>query len=68
MIPEQKELVEFIRRHEPVNYSMIAKFYSINNATVTDLIEALEKKKFVAVKKIGSNKVVMLDKKRGKNE
>ena len=62
MIPEQKELLEFIKKHEPVNYSMIAKFYAINNATVTDLIDALEKKKFVTVKNIGANKIVMIKK------
>lgn len=60
MIPEQKELVEYIRNHKLVNYSIIAKFYDINNATVTDLIDALVKKKLVIVKKLGGNKVVMV--------
>lgn len=60
MIPEQKELVEYIRNHKLVNYSLIAKFYDINNATVTDLIDALVKKKLVIVKKLGGNKVVMI--------
>ncbi len=66
MIPEQKELIEYIRRNEPVNYSLIAKFYDINNATVSDLVDALVKKKLVVVKIIGANKIVMI-KKEGKN-
>jgi DNA-binding MarR family transcriptional regulator len=66
LIPEQKELIEYIGRHEPVNYSLIAKFYDINNATVSDLIDALVKKKLVVVKIIGANKIVMV-KKEGKN-
>jgi len=66
LIPEQKELIEYIRRNEPVNYSLIAKFYDINNATVSDLVDALVKKKLVVVKIIGANKIVMI-KKEGKN-
>ena len=63
MIPEQKELVEYIRNHKLVNYSMIAKFYDINNATVSDLMDVLVKKKLIVVKKIGGNKIVMIIKK-----
>ncbi len=67
MIPDKKELLEFIGRHELVNYSLIAKFFDINNATVTDLIKALEKHKLVRVKKLGGSKIVMLVKKGGKD-
>ena len=68
MIPEQKELVEYIRNHKLVNYSLIANFYDINNATVSALIDALVKKKLVVVKKLGGNKVVMIREKGEDNE
>jgi len=62
MIPTEKELVEFIKRRDLVNFSTIAKFYGINNATVSDLIDSLIHKKLVIVKKLGGSKIVRLKK------
>ena len=62
MIPTEKELIEFIKARDLVNFSAIARYYEINNATVSDLINALVKKKIVTVTKIGGNKVVRLKK------
>ena len=62
MVPTQQELLEFIRRRDLVNFSIIAKFYEINNATVSDLISDLEKKKFVEIKKLGGSKIVRIKK------
>ena len=66
MIPSEKELIEFIEKHELVNYSLIAKFFDINNATVTDLIKALEKKKIVRIRQFSGSKVVLLTGRGGK--
>lgn len=60
MIPNEKELISFIRNRNFVNYSMIAKHYEINNATVSDLINDLVKKKLVTVNLIGGNKIVQV--------
>jgi Mn-dependent DtxR family transcriptional regulator len=62
MVPSQKELLEFIKRRDLVNFSIIAKFYNINNATVSDLIADLQKKKLVEVKKLGGSKIVRVKK------
>ncbi|MFH1209600.1 MAG: hypothetical protein V1663_02315 [archaeon] len=62
MIPTEKELIEFIKSRDLVNFSSIAKYYEINNATVSDLIDALLKKKIVTVTKLGGSKVVRLKK------
>lgn len=60
MIPSEKELISFIKVRDFVNYSTIAKFYKINNATVSDLINDLVEKKLVIVKKIGGSKLIKL--------
>lgn len=60
MIPTEKELLEFIKRRDLVNFSIIAKFFDIQNSTVSDLIKPLVKKKFVVVKKLGGSKIVRL--------
>ena len=58
MIPTEKELGQFIKKRDIVNYSSIAKYYEINNATVSDFIDSLVKKKLVTVKKLGGSKIV----------
>jgi len=58
MIPTEKELITFIKRKDIVNFSLIAKHFEINNATVSDLIDLLLKKKLVSVVKLGGSKVV----------
>ena len=68
MIPTEKELLEFIKNRGLVNYNIIAKFYEIKHATVSDIINDLEKKKLVKVKKLGGNKIVLLVKKGDKFE
>jgi len=60
MIPSEKELITFIKIRDFVNYSTIAKFYEINNATVSDLINDLVEKKLVIVKKFGGSKLIKL--------
>lgn len=62
MIPTETELTGFIKSRDLVNFSSIAKYYEINNATVSDLIDALVKKKIVTVTKLGGSKVVRLKK------
>tara|TARA_Y100000310_G_scaffold167610_2_gene167554 strand:+ start:39991 stop:40185 length:195 start_codon:yes stop_codon:yes gene_type:complete len=64
MIPSEKELVEFIRKRDLVNFSLIAKFFDIKNATVSDLVLPLQKKKLIEIKKLGGSKVVRLRKKK----
>jgi len=64
MLPTEKELLEFIeKRDNLVNFSMIAKQFGIKNTTVSDIISALQKKKVVVVKVLGSSKVVVVGKK-----
>ena len=60
MIPSEKELIQFIKQRDLVNFSLIAKFFDIKNTTVSDLIASLEKKKLVTVKKLGGSKIVRL--------
>ncbi len=60
MIPSEKELLELIRKRDLVNFSLIARHFDIKNATVSDLIASLEKKKIVEVKKLGGSKLVRL--------
>ncbi len=60
MIPTEKELVDFLKKHDLVNLSAIAKRFDIKNATVPDILKPLEKKKLVEVRKFGGSKVVML--------
>ena len=60
MIPTEKELIEFIKRRDLVNFSLIAKHFEINNATVSDLVDALVKKKLVTVTIFSGSKVVRL--------
>ena len=60
MIPSEKELIEFIKKRELVNFSLIAKHFDIKNATVSDLVIPLEKKKLIEIKKLGGSKLVRL--------
>jgi len=60
VIPTEKELIEFIKHRDLVNFSIIAKHFDIKNSTVSDLITALVKKKLVLVKKLGGSKIVRL--------
>ena len=60
MIPNEKELIEFLKKNDLVNFSKIAKHFEINNATVSDLIDSLVKKKIVTVKSLGGSKIVIL--------
>jgi len=58
MIPNEKELISFIKNRDLVNFSMIAKHFDIKNSTVTDIIEDLTKKKLVKVTKLGGSNIV----------
>ena len=60
MIPTEAELISFIKRREFVNFSLVARHFEINNATVSDFIEMLVKKKKVIVKKVGGSKWIKL--------
>lgn len=62
MIPSEEELLSFIQSKKFVNFSMIAKYFSIKNSTVSDLINALVKKKTVTVQKLGGSKIVLVKK------
>lgn len=58
MIPSEKELLDFIKKRDLVNFSSIAKYFDIKNTTVSDLIYALEKRQLVIIKKLGGSKIV----------
>ena len=60
MIPTEIELINFIKRRDMVNFSLIARHFEINNATVFDLVDMLVIKKKAVVKKLGGNKVVRI--------
>ena len=60
MIPSEQELIKFLKRNELVNFSTIARHFDIQNATVSDIVFALERKKVLEVKKIGGSKIVRL--------
>jgi len=60
MIPDNKELLDFIKKRDLVNFSTIAKYYNIQNMTVSDIIKDLEKKRLVLVKKLGGSKIVRI--------
>jgi len=60
MIPTEEELIDFIKRREFVNFSIIARYYEINNATVSDLVDMLVRKKKAIVKKIGGSNWIKL--------
>ncbi len=60
MIPDDKELLDFIKKRDLVNFSTIAKYYNIQNMTVSDLMKDLEKKKLVVIKKLGGSKIVRI--------
>lgn len=62
MIPSEEELLSFIQSKEFVNFSMIAKHFSIKNTTVFDLVDALIKKRKAHVKKLGGSKIVLVKK------
>lgn len=63
MIPTEKELLEYVKKKDLANFSMIAKRFDIKNATVSDIIAPIEKKKLVEVIKLGGSKIVRLKKK-----
>ncbi len=58
MIPNEQELINFIKSKELVNFSLIAKHFNIQNTTVSDLIKSLEHKKLVDVTILGGSKIV----------
>ena len=60
MIPNDKELLSFVKKQDLVNISMIAREFDIKNATASDIVMSLVKKKLLKVKKFGGSKVVML--------
>ena len=60
MIPTEEELLNFIRARDLVNFSTIAKFYNINNSTVSDIVDSLIHKKLVVVKKLGGSKIIRI--------
>jgi len=60
MVPTEKELLDFIKSRDFVNFSSIAKYFEIKNTTVSDIIKGLEKNKLVIIKKLGGSKIVRL--------
>ncbi len=60
MVPNEKELILFIQRKGIVNFSMIARHFEIQNATVSDLIAALKFKNLVEVRQLGGSKIVQV--------
>ncbi|MDD5253796.1 MAG: hypothetical protein PHG05_01670 [Candidatus Nanoarchaeia archaeon] len=60
MIPTEAEILDFVKKRDNlVNFSMIAAFFNIKNATVTDIIEDMQKKKLIKIKKLGGSKLVI---------
>jgi Mn-dependent DtxR family transcriptional regulator len=60
LIPSEEELLLFIKRKGIVNFSMIARQFEIQNATVSDLIASVKAKGRVNVKQLGGSKIVQL--------
>jgi len=60
LIPTEKELILFIKRKGIVNFSIIARYFEIQNATTSDLIASLKAKGKVSVKKLGGSKIVQV--------
>ncbi len=58
--PTEEELVQFIKKKDFVNFTMIAKQFNIQKVTVSDIIASLVQKKLVKVKKIGGSKMVVI--------
>ncbi|MBI2670409.1 hypothetical protein HYX18_00295 [Candidatus Woesearchaeota archaeon] len=64
MIPKEEELLKFIEKHDNlVNISMIASFFNIKNATASDLVNDIAKKKLIEIKKLGGSKIIRVIKK-----
>ncbi len=59
MIPNEKELLDFVKKRDLVNISMIAREFDIKNMTASDLVNDLEKKKLIKVVKFGGSKVIL---------
>lgn len=65
MIPTEKELIDFIEKHENlVNLTMIAQFFDIKNSTAADIVNPLVKKKVLEIKKLGGSKIVRIKNKK----
>ena len=62
MIPKENDLLDFIKKRDIVNFSAIAKYFGIQNITVSDLIKDLEKKRLVTIQKLGGSKIVRIKK------
>ena len=60
MLPANEEVLDYIKKTQFVNFSMIARQFNIKNATVSDLIAKLEKENLVFVQKRGGQKFVMV--------
>ena len=62
MIPNEKELIDFIDRRDLVNLSMIAKHFDIKNTTASDLVYSMQKKGLLIIKKLGGSKIIRVKK------
>jgi predicted ArsR family transcriptional regulator len=60
MIPTEKELLNFLKKHDLVNLTAIARHFDLKNATIPDLLKPLEKRRIVEVRRFGGSKVVLL--------
>ena len=66
MIPSEQELLDYLRKHDNlVNISMIANFFGIKNATASDFVSDLAKRRLVEIKKLGGQKIIRVLEKRG---
>ena len=58
--PEESEIVEFIKKNEFVNISMISSFFSIHRVTASEVVANLRGKNIVDIERIGRNNIVFL--------
>lgn len=69
MVPSEQELLEYVKKHDSlVNLSMIANFFGIKNATASDIVSDLAKKKLIEIRKLGGQKIIRVLEKGGKHK
>ena len=57
---DNESLMNFVKRRDFVNLSMIARFFKVKNSTASDIVKDLSDQNLVVIKNIGGNKFVTL--------
>lgn len=61
-VPTKEQVIMYLNKNENATYTMIAKKFFIQRATVGDLIDDLKREKKVTVTRIGTANVVNIKK------